>query len=608
MPRSRGWMALLTGAVLAAPLIAPGPAQAAATASDTPYAVTALRFTVDAGERECPVDADLYRPEGVDDRHPAPAVVTTNGFGGSKNDDSTAAIARAFASRGYVVLSYSGLGFGESGCPISLDDPRADGRAASGLVDFLAGTRAADDGTRVDYVTRDGEGDPRVGMIGGSYGGAIQMATASADHRIDALVPFITWNDLAYSLAPNHTGQRPGSGVSSDTPGVHKFQWTNGFFAIGEAQGLLHPNLDPSRLGSGGCLHFVAQACTAKRLLDTGRFPPAQTQQMLDYVRGVSPASYLKDVKAPTLLIQGQADTLFNLNEAAATYRTLRDQGTPSRMIWQSWGHSGGMDDPAPGELDLSKGNLETSYVGKRILAWFDRYLHRNEAAPTGPAFAYFRDWADPADAYATAPEFPAARGQRMYLSGDGGLVTDRGAVKAGSRSYLSTPAATGHSGAALAHFLGAPDPEPYDAPGSHLAWTSAPLTEAVDVAGMPEATLRVDSPSVRLSQQSPDAAGKLVLFAKIYDIAPDGTRTLVHRLVAPVRVPDVTEEFTVTLPGIVHRYPAGHRLSFVIAAGDTAHYGNSGVGRVSVGSAEKAGGRSGVLKLPVVSGSLPQG
>ncbi|MEV5342886.1 hypothetical protein AB0K93_31090 [Streptomyces sp. NPDC052676] len=38
----------------------------------------------------------------------------------------------------------------------------------------------------------------------------------------------------------------------------------------------------------------------------------------------------------------------------------------------------------------------------------------------------------------------------------------------------------------------------------------------------------------------------ELVLFAKLYDIAPDGARTLVHRLVAPVRVPDVTEPVTV--------------------------------------------------------------
>src|SRR5436190_343025 len=148
---------------------------------------------------QLPRPADLHRPRpaGVDAAHPAPAVLTTNGFGGSKADGSTDATAQAFAARGYVALAYSGLGFGRSGCPISLDDPRTDGRAASRLVDLLAGTRTADDGTRVDYVTKDGRGDPRVGMIGGSYGGAIQMATASVDHRVDALVPLITWNDLA---------------------------------------------------------------------------------------------------------------------------------------------------------------------------------------------------------------------------------------------------------------------------------------------------------------------------------------------------------------------------------------------------------------------------
>ncbi|MGW4277154.1 hypothetical protein ACWEGQ_33520, partial [Streptomyces seoulensis] len=31
----------------------------------------------------------------------------------------------------------------------------------------------------------DGAGDPRVGMIGGSYGGAVQLAAAAVDHRID---------------------------------------------------------------------------------------------------------------------------------------------------------------------------------------------------------------------------------------------------------------------------------------------------------------------------------------------------------------------------------------------------------------------------------------
>ncbi|MFJ1827221.1 CocE/NonD family hydrolase C-terminal non-catalytic domain-containing protein, partial [Streptomyces sp. NPDC088178] len=420
-------------------------------------------------------------------------------------------------------------------------------------------------------------------------GGAIQMATAAVDHRVDALVPLITWNDLAYALAPNNTGTR--EGVSSDTAGVFKWQWTNGFYLMGEGQTILEASLDPSRFGSLSCLHFAAQACDTIRLLNSGRYPADRTAEMLDYARGVSPVDHLGRVKAPTLLVQGQADSLFNLNEATATYRTLKAQGTTTKMIWQAWGHSGGQ---APGELDLGKGNLETSYVGRRVLAWFDRYLQHRKNTDTGPEFAYYRDWRS---GYGTAAGVPAPS-RKMYLSGDGKLVGNRSEVTRGSRRYANWLVPTSHSESSLAGIIGLPDPEPYDIKGTYLGWSSAPLTAAVDVVGAPKATLKVVSPKTERVQNSGDAADKLVLFAKVYDVAPDGSRTLVNRLVSPVRVPDVTRSFTVQLPGIVHRYEAGHRLEFVIAASDSAYSGNRGIKPVTVVSAPED---TGVLELPVV-------
>lgn len=583
--RLRHPLVAVAGAALAAPLVLSGPAHAEAA----PYTVTPLKFTVQAGGRSCVVDADLYRPAGVDAASPAPAVLATNGFGGSKSDGSTDAIGKAVAARGYVGLVYSGLGFGKSGCLITLDDPAIDGKAASGLLDFLGGTRAADDGTRADYVVQDGPGDPRVGMIGGSYGGAIQLATASTDPRVDALVPLITWNDLAYALAPTNTGAR--TGVTSDTPGVFKWQWTNGFYLIGEGQPLLNPSLDPSRFNRLDCLHFAAQACETIRLLNSGRYPADKTEAMLAYARSVSPVSYLDRVKAPTLIVQGQADSLFNLNEATATYKTLKAQGTTAKMIWQSWGHSGGL---VPGELDLSEGNLETSYVGRRVLAWFDRYLQKKTDADTGPEFAYYRSWQS---GYGTAAELPALS-QKMYLSGDGKLVDNRSKVVRGSRQYTNWLVPTSHSESSIAPLIGLPDPKPYDTKGTYLGWRSAPLTAPVDVVGAPKATLKVVSPKAERVQNSGDASDKLVLFAKVYDVAPDGTRKLVNRLVSPVRVPDVTRPFTVELPGVVHRYEKGHRLEFVIAASDTAYFGNRGIKPVTVVSAPDD---TGVLELPVV-------
>ncbi|MEU3930955.1 CocE/NonD family hydrolase [Streptomyces sp. NPDC029044] len=584
VPRFRAPLVLALGAALALPLTPP------ATAADT-YTVTPLKFTVRAGERTCTVDADLYRPAGVDRDHPAPAVLGTNGFGGSKSDGSTDTIGKAFAQRGYVSLIYSGLGFGRSGCLVSLDDPDVDGAAAAQLVDFLGGKRAADDGTTADFVTRDAPGDPRVGMIGGSYGGAVQLATAAVDHRLDALVPMITWNDLAYSLDPNNAAG--GTGV----PGVFKWQWTNGFYLIGEGQPLLQPALDPSRINSLACLHFVTEACRTVHTLNSGSYPADRTAELLAFAHRVSPVSYLHRVRTPTLLVQGQADTLFNLNEATATYRTLKAQGTPVKMIWQSWGHSGGLTGPAAGELDLSRGNLESSYVGRRVLAWFDRHLRGRTHVDTGPAFAYYRDWiTDPDRTYATASRLPAT-GRTLYLSGDGRLVDRRDEVTADSRRYTNWPIPTSHSESSLSGLIGLPDTPPRDTKGTYLDWTSEPLERPLDVVGAPRATLKVVSPKAERTQDSADAADKLVLFAKLYDVAPDGTRTLVRRLVAPVRVPDVTRSFTVTLPGIVHRYQAGHRLRFVIAASDDAYFGNRGIKPVTVISGPR---NTGVLRLPV--------
>ena len=102
------------------------------------------------------------------------------------------------------------------------------------MVDVLAGTSALHrrpapaSARRIHYVAQESAGDPRVGMIGGSYGGQIQYAVAMQDKRVDALIPIITWNDLSYSLAPNNTDLA--HGVTYRTPGVAKREWVDLFF------------------------------------------------------------------------------------------------------------------------------------------------------------------------------------------------------------------------------------------------------------------------------------------------------------------------------------------------------------------------------------------
>jgi hypothetical protein len=100
-------------------------------------------------------------PEGVTPAAPAPgAVLATNGFGGDKDatgPNGNGSYAARFAEQGYVTLSYSGLGFGGSGCDIFVDDPAYDGQAGSQLVSFLGGAPG--------IATRDGAPYDTAGLV-----------------------------------------------------------------------------------------------------------------------------------------------------------------------------------------------------------------------------------------------------------------------------------------------------------------------------------------------------------------------------------------------------------------------------------------------------------
>ena len=223
-----------------------------------------------------------------------------------------------------------------------------------------AGTLAVDFSKLDDPAAR----DPRVGVLGGSYGGQIQFAAAATDSRVDTLVSLVTWNDLRYSLAPNSTAQTTGVTYANQTPGAEKIGWSSLFFGVGIADGIQGAGIDPAR--NVGCPNFVLQACQAKATLDTLGYPTEQTYELTDRV---SVGHYLDRVRVPTFLIQGQNDTLFNLQEAVATYQGLKARMVPVSMAWQSWGHSGGMNGDsgvAPGELDLTgrRSRIPTSACG----------------------------------------------------------------------------------------------------------------------------------------------------------------------------------------------------------------------------------------------------
>jgi len=304
----------------------------------------------------------------------------------------------------------------------------------------------------------------------------------------------------------------------------------------------------------------------AKAQMDTLGYP---LQSTIDFARNASVGTYLKNINIPTLLGQGQADTLFTLHEAAATYSALKSRKVPVKMIWQQWGHSNGA---VPGEFDLAK--PDSNYEGKVITAWFDYYLKGVGKAPALD-FSYYRDWLDKgnaAPAFTSVPSYPLPGTTTLVGSGSS-LVTAGTKIVAGSAT-IAVPA--GGLPLSYTETSALDQSQPVrDAPGATTSLSTGPLTQDIDVIGIPTATLQISSTTAAATQAA-DPGGMLVAFVKLYDVAPDGTIDLAHRLIAPIRIADIGKPVQVSLPGIVHRFAKGHTLKLVVSLSDAAYKGNS--------------------------------
>ncbi len=541
----------------------------------------------------CKIVGELLVPDGTTAAHPQPAVMSTNGFGGSWTSSTSLGPAEMAVSRDYVALTYSGLGFGGSGCQIELDNPTWDGLAGSELISWLG---------VLPEVRKQGKDDPVVGMVGGSYGGAVQFSTAELDPRLDAIVPVITWNDLAYSLAPNNDTQGT-TGVARRTtePGVLKWEWASLFFGDGMATPLEYPTAATPSTFPG----FDPAICRAYVTSVSLGYPDRATVTML---RHDSMVDFWPRLHLPVLLAQGEDDSLFNIQEAVDNYRELRADGDPVTLVLQSWGHSDLT--PAPGEFTFTP--PFDGYENVLVSDFFAKWL-RGESVSTGAPVQYFRPWVhytgNAAPAYGSASSWPVGSAETFDLSAplvpgtNGALVSSPSAAAAGSASFANPPGGIGTSYSETSYGQGtAPlsTVPPTDAPGTYVAFESAPLAEATDVVGIPTVTVELSSSVPAGVSPATDP----VVFAKLYGIAPTGAVTLVDRLVSPVRVPLTPAEVTIDLPGIVHRYPAGERLELVLSAGDTAYLGNRAADTYTVSISPA---QPGVLQVPVVPASAQE-
>lgn len=537
----------------------------AGPATATTYTVTQQFVSVPAGPGSTDTIklwTSFYVPAGADAANPVPVVLLTHGWGGRHDAGWELQTSQFLASNGYAVIGWDSRGFGDSEGWVELDSPDYEVEDARRMLDLAA---------TLPYVETDGPDDPRAAMIGVSYGGGVQLLTAAFDNRLEAIVPVITWNNLPRSLAPD---------------GVVKMEWVTLLFGAGVVSGLVGDT--PPNQGS-----HLPDTTVDPILADffvNGLVQGTLSQQAIDALTYRSPSTYIDRIDTPTLLVQGQGDTLFNWNEAVANYNGIGADGTPVKLIQAQFGHS---EAAAPGEMAFTGG--ADDLFGSNVLNWFERYLDGNTSVSTGDNVLVRTDWlpTDPADASAPflAQTAPLAPNTTLYLNATTGSLGTTPAL-AGSAPVVQPAVPASYSETSNFSDAGEPgDQDAFDAPGTVVTFDTAPLTSSLDVAGIPRATFTVSSTTT-----------DTVLFVKLYDVAPNGTATLVRRTVQAVRLQTnptgVPALVDVDLIGAGHRWAVGHRLRLAVATTDLAYLTSRQPGVYTI----RTGGTTGAtLRLPTV-------
>lgn len=353
-----------TATTVAAPVCEPEGA-APVTATPVPGSTTDLDVVSFDGTV---IRAHWFPLEGATAAAPAPTVLMGPGWSlpGDTDVEATGILGAidiaTLWDAGFNVLTWDPRGFGASGGVAQVDAAEFEGRDVQVLLDWVAAQPVA---------TLDAEHDPAVGMVGGSYGGGIQLVVAADDCRVDAIVPIVAWHSLRTSL------------FKADTV---KTGWAT---KLTEASS--RGRVDP----------HVGSAYTSG--VETGRLSDAD----VEWFESRGPAEAVARITAPTLIVQGTVDTLFTLDEGVTNLTVLRDAGVPVAMVWYCDGHG----------VCLTEAGAEDR-VSSAAVAWLQRYVAGDDDAPDVPGF----DVVDQHGVRYVADEFPTGDGEPITATGSGVL------------------------------------------------------------------------------------------------------------------------------------------------------------------------------------------
>ncbi len=452
-----------------------------------------------------PLWTQLFLPLAATGAAPVPLVLRTHGWAGTADREPHGTVAQLLDA-GYAVLTWDSRGFGHSGGEVQLNKPDVEGRDVSALIDW-----AVDNAP----IATDTDGDPVVGLTGGSYAGAIQTAAAAIDDRIDAIAPEISWSDLRYSLYQG---------------GVVNSSWGSMLYAAGVQAARkdgLDPPAGPQTGGLAPELHRAYAEFVATNQL---------SDEALTFLADSSLARYGQDrvIDVPTLVMNGSVDTLFDLTDGNGIFQHVRAQGAPAKYVIFCGGH---VRCPYPDADDRA-------HLDRAILAWFARYLDGRDV-DTGPAVEYRTNEA----VWRGADDFPPS--SAVFVTADG----DDTVIQPGAPAVDGPPSGptTGP------HTMAAPNP-----PGDPAALTvevAAADRRPLELVGVPRATVTVTG-------EGPVAH----LFVKLVHREAGH---VIHHQEASLRVEHLSsdpQQFELDLPGVAYTVPEGDHLDVQVATSSTVH------------------------------------
>jgi uncharacterized protein len=385
----------------------------------------------------------------------------------------------------------SATDYATRGFVLAVVDVRGTGGSQGNLNDNYFSPREARDGyDLVEYLGTQPWSNGKVGMSGGSYLGITQYLTAEQDPpHLAAIAPVEAladvYNDAAF----------PG--------GIESLFFDSQYLAVQGAPGLTGPNTEPS---------MIPGTLTAKYEQATGRsiaFDYLENPYEDSFYYERSPITKVSKIKVPAFVIDGWRDAFVGGN--IRMYRALeRRTGVETLLNVGPCTHKGCGFPFAPTDEPPGVDNIEA-----QEMLFFQRYLMGMEV----PSLPRVRVYAQQAERYAEASAWPppSTISTRQYL-GPETISSKRPAES--SASYLTNPAAglsmsfDEQGTVAITPYIPL-DQRLEEEQG--LTWRTPTLSQPLDLAG-----------PIALHLVAASTATDTDWFAKISDVAPDGSQSIV--------------------------------------------------------------------------------